>query len=272
MRILVVWEDRYHETLGPFVKRRLMARAPSAPSLVPQVLFHTSYGVGSFKRYVGSTWDRARASGLPLDKGRIEHMICVADGDKLHEQIQIPAAPPAAADVHAWLSTAEQAWQQHLRALCEGAPPSTVHGRILRWSKESLLLAGYDREPVRRTLGIDVQHEGVRSFLNRCIPLPSALPAAGFTDTFRKPLRCLQEMDEAQRGRRASDLSKNVPEIDDALRALAREDHVTVAERVPDIDRIVDLIWQLQQGTEPASAAAPSAPAPPKKPGRRPKR
>jgi hypothetical protein len=36
-RVLLVWEDRYHDTLGPFVKRRLAARAPTGHTGFPHV-------------------------------------------------------------------------------------------------------------------------------------------------------------------------------------------------------------------------------------------
>jgi hypothetical protein len=269
-RILLVWEDRYYDTLGPFVKRRLAGRAPAGHRGFPQVLFHTAHGAGGFKRYVASTWDNARAKGLPLDKGTIDHLVCVVDGDKLHEQLATVAPPPArAAGVPAWLATAEQAWQQHLRGLCDNAPRTTVHGRILRWSKESVVLAGYDREAVKQHLGIDIQTAALEKHLARCVPAPASIKNDEFSNTFPKPLRCLKELDEAQRAPRASGLVKNAPELDDALRALVRDDHAVIAERVPDIDRLADLIWQLAMPAPPPAAPPPAAAAavgsPPKK-------
>lgn len=265
-RVLVVWEDHHYETLGPFVKKRVSARAPAATPRFPEILFHTSHGNGSFKRYVASTWENVRSKGLPGNPGLIDHLICVVDGDKLHERLMgtVPHPPAHDSALPAWLAAAERAWQDHLRALCDKAPPGTVHGRVLRWAKESLVLAGYDREAAKLHLGIDLQSPTVREHLARCSPDPQAVAPPLFSSTFRKPLRCLTGLDGAQRAPRPPSLSKNAPELDDALRALAREDSALVTARVPDIDRIADLVWQL-------AAPGPSALRPPGAPDKAPR-
>lgn len=257
-RVLVVWEDHYYQTLGPFVKKRLTARAPSGQARFPELSFHTSHGNGSFQRYASSTWENVRAKGLPGNPGAIDHLLCVVDGDKLHERIPSIARPPAG-DLSSWITSAERAWETHLRSLCVTAPPSTVHGGVLRWSKESLVLAGYDRASFARILGIDAQSSPVAEHLSRCSPIPSRVEAASFSNTFRAPLRCLGDLDSAQRSPRPGVLSKNAPELDDVLRALARDDCASIAERVPDIDRLADSIWRLV--TDPSEPVSPPAPA-----------
>lgn len=260
MRVLVVWEDHYFQTLGPFVKKRLAARAPGEQPRFPELLFHTSHGNGSFNRYVSSTWDNVRAGGLPGNPGPIDHLICVVDGDKLHERITtIPKAP--AGDLPTWLSAAERAWEDHLRALCTSAPPSTVHGRLLCWSKESLVLAGYDRGAFQQQLGIDPRAASVEEHLARCSPVPSRVENASFSSTFRHPLRCLIDLDTAHRAPRPPVLSKNAPELDDVLRALVRDDSALIAERVPDIDHLADAIWGLATSTSPLPIKPLAAPA-----------
>lgn len=275
-RVLVVWEDHHYEALGPFVKKRVSARALAGESRFPEIVFHTSYGNGGFKRYVASTWENVRSKGLPGNPGVIDHLICVVDGDKLHEQLPTVAHPPASdADVAAWHAATEQAWESHLRGLCDTAPPATVHGRVLRWAKESVVLAGYDRDAAKQHLGIDLQSTSIKEHLALCSPVPSTVENASFSSTFRKPLRCLTDLDTTQRAPRPPALSKNAPELDDALRALAREDCALIAERVPDIDRIADLIWQLATPREPepleALAKAPRQDRAPRResPGRR---
>jgi hypothetical protein len=270
IRILIVWEDRYFDTLGPFVKRRVSALAPPGHAGFPQILFHTSYGAGGFSRYVASTWDNARATGLPRDKGPVDHLVCVVDGDRLHDHVKLVGRPPTdAANVPAWLATAEQAWQEHLHRLCDNAPKATVHGRVLRWSKESLVLAGYDRDSIKQTLGIDVHTAALKEHLARCIPTPGTIKDAAFSDTFPRPLRCLKELDEAQRAPRASALVKNSPDFDDSLRALVQNDCATIAGRVPDIDRLAHLVWQLAAPAPlpiaPAEMASPETTSRPKK-------
>jgi hypothetical protein len=112
---------------------------------------------------------------------------------------------------------------------------------------------------VKQHLGIDHRSTPVEEHLARCSPAPSTVEKTSFSSTFRKPLRCLADLDAAQRAPRPPALSKNAPELDDVLRALARDDCALVAERVPDIDRIADLIWQLTTRPEPG---IPDAPAP----------
>jgi hypothetical protein len=267
-RILVAWEDRYFTTLGPFVNRRVSARAPFGRTDYPKLLHHTAHGNGGFIPYVQSTWARIRTVGLPADPGSIDHLLCVADGDRIHECLpSIPKPPPSADEMPAWLADAEAKWQAHLRNQLSagGAPPGTVHGRILRWCKESVLLAGYDIAAVAALLGVDPSAPAVQTFLAGCRPSPSTIVGAAFTDSFRRPLRCLEELSSASGSSR---IAKNAPEIDDALRALAR-DSANVAARVPDLDHLADLSWELSTlpagepntppAPQPGEASAPKA-------------
>jgi hypothetical protein len=258
-RLLIAWEDEYFKKLGPFVSRRMSALRPAGVVTFPKLLFHTAYGAGGFKHYVSSTWDRARSVGLPSDPGLIDHLICVVDGDKLHEQVgTIPRAPLQAETVDAWLAGAEPAWQDHLRGLVGKAPKNSVHGVILCWCKESLVLAGYDQEAAKRRLDIDVQAEDMQAFLRACKPPPSSVPDELFSATFHKPQRCLDEMAKARSSGRTSAFGKNAPEFDDMLDDLAREDSAVVARRVPDLDRLASLIWRLASPTGAAVADAPA--------------
>ena len=50
------------------------------------------------------------------------------------------------------------------------------------------------------------------------------------------------------RSNRRSWTRKNDPDVDDALFALAKSSAAVVSGRVPDIDRLVDLIWALANG------------------------
>lgn len=247
--ILVAWEDTYYEPLFPFVERRLAALAPPNVKGFPQLRFHTARGNGSFDRYVRLVWPLVRANGLPRNPGSIDHLICVVDGDRVHEHHEDISRPPTLPDeVTQWYISSEQAWENHLRDKCrDSAPPGTVHGLILRWSKESLLLAGYDREPLREHLGIDLTSDAVQAFLARCQPLPADVADCNFTDTYRHPWRCLSGLRNA---RGLPVLSKNCPEMDDALRALAGSQHrATLYARVPDIDLLTRLIWKLETET-----------------------
>ena len=86
--------------------------------------------------------------------------------------------------------------------------------------------------------------DGVAKVLAQCAPRPTDVADERFTDTFRKPLECLRML----RADRA--LDKTAPEIDDAIKALARHGLPVLRARVPDLGRIAELVWGLHRGTE----------------------
>ncbi|HWO24326.1 MAG TPA: hypothetical protein VNO30_36530 [Kofleriaceae bacterium] len=246
-RVLVVWEDAHCESLGDLVKRAVNAHGAPDAVARPTVVRHTSRGNGAFSRYVHDTWPLARARGVPLDPRPIDHVICVVDADRLHE-LKVVAAPPSDTNATAaWHEEAERAWKGWLHSHCapDGPPVATVHGLVLRWAKESALLAGFDQPAWARLLDVEISAPATQAELRRqCKPHPSEISDAAFTNTFRRPLSCLQIVRQACK---LSRLDKNDPTIDDALKALARESLPTVLARVPDLARLASLIWSLQQ-------------------------
>lgn len=257
-RVLVVWEDAYCESLGAPVKRAVQAQGAPDEIARPMVVRHTSRGNARFARYVRDTWPLARARGVPLDARPIDHMICVVDADRLHELHELKDVvrkAPEAAATDDWHAAAERAWQDWLRSQCapDGPPATTVHGLVLRWAKESVLLAGFDQPAWARILGIDTSAPAVQAELRRqCTPHPGEISNEVFTNTFRRPLPCLQLV---RRACNLSRLDKNDVAIDDAVSALARESLSTILARVPDLARLTATIWTLHRGApEPAKA------------------
>jgi hypothetical protein len=243
-RILVVWEDAHWQSLRLVVNRRLPKCQSDPQRSFPSVMFHTAKGNGNFERYVSVTWRNAARNGLPTSPGPIDHLVCVADGDRLHEVLaSINPPPKSAPEVAAWHLKAEAEWQAYLRGLCDPSlSRDTVHSLILRWSKESLVLAGYDQAPLKEHLGIDSHSAEFQHAVAECSP-PVATVAEGlFTDSYQRPLVCLGNVQEALRH---PSVHKNSPEIDDALKDLANSHLDPVCRRVPDIDRLVDLLWRL---------------------------
>lgn len=257
-RVLVVWEDTYCESLGGLVKRLVHARAPAPDAEMPIVLPHTSRGNGGFDRYVHTTWPAIRVRGLPVDPLPIDHLVCVVDGDHLHEllPLKVPRPPAGVPAVAAWHAAAERAWHEHLRAQCDagGPPETTVHGVVLRWAKESLLLAGYDQPAMEAHLDVAAGHPGVAATLARCRPRPEGVDDALFTDTYRQPSTCLKSLREVCG---LDVLHKSAPELDDALRALGRESLAKIRDRVPDLAHLAALVWELHRGP-PARPVAPT--------------
>lgn len=245
-RVLVVWEDEYYDGLERLVRRRLPALAPDPAAVAPFVAFHTSCGNSKFERYVASTWPRARRAGVPRAPGPIDHLVCVVDADKLRDLMpSLPARPVDRAQVPAWHAQLDAAWQQKLRTWVDpSVPASCVHGLVLRWSRESVLLAAFDRQPMRELLGFDSEHPDVQKYLAiDCVPSPLSLTSSGaFTDAFFHPYGCLERA-FAKQGLTLP--RKNDTTMDDVLRALAkdREHTQAVCTRVPDLDALVKLLW-----------------------------
>jgi len=132
---------------------------------------------------------------------------------------------------------------------------------VLRWAKESLLLAGYDQPAMEAHIDVSAEHPDVAAALARCTPRPpQGVDDARFTDTFRHPSTCLKLLRTA---RGLGPLHRSSPDIDDALRALARESLPTIRARVPDIGRIAGLVWALHRG--PPAAPLPAAGRKPRK-------
>ena len=87
-RVLVVWEDKYFETLHTTATRLVRARAPEPSGVVPEIVSHTARGNGVFERYVQTTWPMARSAGVPGDRRPFDHLLCVVDGDRLHDLLR----------------------------------------------------------------------------------------------------------------------------------------------------------------------------------------
>ncbi|HEX7841968.1 MAG TPA: hypothetical protein VF469_31070 [Kofleriaceae bacterium] len=254
-RVLVVWEDTYFQPLDDILNRVVKKRAPRHDASRPTVLHHTARSNAAFERYVETTWPRVSARGLPMSPGAIDHVVCVVDADKLSDFLRQHVSPPptAASDVVAWHATAEQLWNSHLRSKCPPGGPTvaSVHGVVLRWSKESVLLAGYDQAPFAQHLDCDHAAPEIEQYLKTCNPVPSEIGGEGFSNSFRRPLQCLRGLRKAAK---LAELPKNSPEFDDALRKLGRESLGTLCERTPDIPRVAELIWKLH-----ATASTPPA-------------
>jgi hypothetical protein len=260
-RILVVWEDAYCESLGALVRRAVQAKGDPEATQKPTVVRHTSRGNTKFSHYVRATWPLARARGVPLDARPIDHMICVVDADRLHDLPDLKGVitkPPDVTATDDWHAAASRAWEDWLRSQClpDGPPVTTVHGLVLRWAKESVLLAGFDQPAWARHFQVDTSASAVQVELRRqCTPHPSEVPNEVFTNTFRRPLPCLQLV---RRICNLGRLDKNDVTIDDAVSALARESLSTILARVPDLARLTSLIWALHRGAPESTKAQPT--------------
>lgn len=256
-RVLIVWEDEYWQALDAVVRRALDTNKKSEES-APSVLGVTSRGNGNFQHFVESTWPNVRPKGTPSNRGSIDHLVCVIDGDKLHEIVAtaspITAVSDEVAKVQEWQRDAAVQWNSQLRAWApKSVDPSTVHGVVLSWSKESLLLAGFDREAFERVWAVDNSTTEHRAFIESCNPRPDVTKAEDFTARYRKPRKCLDQL-LATHG--TSLPSKSDPRIDDALKGLAREATSALYDRVESLRTLTELLWRLHRA-EPETAPTP---------------
>lgn len=246
-RVLVVWEDRYFDALHRVLTSAL-ARRESVPGALRSQLAADSANTNSaFARYVGETWPRVSAVGTPRDPRPLDHVVFVIDGDAIHRLIPATAKRPTkASDVLRWHQEAEAAWSHYLHSKAGSRVASTtVHGLVLRWSRESVVLAGWDGPSVSDALSIDLENAEVKKALAACDPNPSRVDPAGFTDHFRAPFDCLNNL---RRARGLGALDKNDPEVDDALRSMARSELSLIESRVPDLSRLAEQVQALIEG------------------------
>lgn len=254
-RLLIVWEDDLYKSSARVVDRLARASSNSSQSAL-ELIHHTSRSNGNFGNYVENTWPRAKLNGTPVNPGSIEHLICVVDADKLHEVLPGCDAP-SAGDIEEWHRSASQLWEQHLRsrARASSAPETSVHGVVLRWNKESIVLAGYDTPAVEKHLGFSITNSSVEEVLSACNPDPRTVREEIFSNTYRKPLTCLRSLRE---GEGLSRLSKNAIQIEDALKDLVR-DSSQIARRMPDLSRIAVLANTLRAASNNIEAAPATA-------------
>ncbi len=140
----------------------------------------------------------------------------------------------------AWLAEANDRWTAKLRAVATVAP-ERIHGRFLRWSQESLLIAAHDVDQALASLGCR-DPSRVRKHLQACSPSPLSTPDADFADCFRKPERCLGDMLKAAG---AALPRKGAISRDDAIDAASTHAIAKLCARVPDLAALAHLVGGL---------------------------
>ncbi len=238
--VLVVWEDRFHAKLNLCLKRAL--RHLGVPP--PVLFFNKVLGYGGFKSYVEASWPEAANRGLVRTSNRsggpIHHLVCVADADRAHECCDVDNPTKVAGTTSAWLAQGNERWTAKLRATATTAP-ERIHGRFLRWSQESLLIAAHDVDPALASLGC--RNAGlVRKHLQTCIPSPLTTPDADFADSFRKPERCLEDMLKAAG---TSIPKKGAVSREDAIDAASTHAIAKLCARVPDLAALAHALCDL---------------------------
>lgn len=239
-RILVVWEDRFHDKLDLCMKRMLRHLGLAPPAL----FFDRVLGYGGFEPYVKESWPEAAHRGLvrPGNRsgGPIDQLICIADADRAHECCAAQNPASVAGPTAIWLAGANDLWTAKLRAAAT-TKPERIHGLFLRWSQESLLIAAHDVPEALAALGCRDQGR-LAKHLAACSPSPLSVADADFADRFRKPERCLEDMLKASGARVPK---KGAPPRGDAIEAALASDVAKLCGRVPDLVTLANLASSL---------------------------
>jgi hypothetical protein len=186
------------------------------------------------------SWPEAAHHGLVRagnrSGGPIEHLICVADADRAHECCAAQNPVAVASPTADWLDQANALWTAKLRAAAT-TMPERVHGRFLRWSQESLLIAAHDVTEALAALGCRDRGR-LEKHLAACSPSPLSIADVDFADAFRKPERCLEDMLKAT-GTHVP--KKGSPPRGDAIEAALTNAIAKLCGRVPDLVALAHL-------------------------------
>jgi hypothetical protein len=237
-RVLVAVEDQHFGPLERAIRRACRHLEPAFPDA--HVQFDTVRGMGGFHRFAGTNLHIARANGW-MNFGQIDAAMCVMDADRASKLLKVPSPPAVESDQ--WLHESEGAFLDKLKEW--GAPEDfPIKPHLLRWSLESLFIAGYDTfasDEVLKILGTPLGHHEARSGLNdyfkNCTPdIPANCPDNEFCERWQKPQRCLDGMVKAVG---AASLAKQAVQRVDLTNLLTPGDRLdTVLQRVPDLEAI----------------------------------
>lgn len=235
IRVMVVWEDRFHDKLDLCFRRALRRHDPSdAPA--PALFFDTAHGNGGFDRYIRRDWPKLR-KGLPRG-APVDVLLCVADADRTMDcgvAEPVPAFPAPTAE---WVARANRVWTDGLRQIAS-LESHRIFGRFLRWNQESLLIAAHDVDESLRRLGCrDAHIEAIRAHLRSACPGLLDTADAAFVDQYRKASRCFDDMLKAA----GLSAAKGTTPRDDALDEASRRAIDRLCARVPDLAGLADLV------------------------------
>jgi hypothetical protein len=235
-KVLVCWEDRFHDKLDLCLRRAL--RRTTLPG--PELFFDDARGNGGFEPYIQRDWPKLVHKGLLKSGGPIDYLICVADADRATDCCSIDRAPSAPTSTSAWIACANQAWTDVLRRTTP-LQPHRLFGRFLRWNQESLLLAAHDVESAMKRLGCR-SIDAAKAHLRACTPSPLDTLDDRFTDHYRNTSRCLEGLLKASQGR---PFRKGGQPMDDALDEASLLAIDRLCARVPDLAALAHQIHAL---------------------------
>lgn len=231
--VALLYEDEKYKQFDLLI-RRLRRASGGPPNLAIEPI--PAFGYGGFRKEI------RRLISYPLPRRpRVKpaHIVALADGDCPAQLVPgAPAPPPSASDQDAWCRALETAWHQRLTNDLPTEDRARVHTVVLRWSRESVLIAcpealsssGADRAALDQFLA------------NQCKPDPRTVADADYVSTFTRPQDCLERAFTAfgrhfKKNREGEDIFRRIAD-DHSL-------HARVLARVPDLRHLVDLLNRL---------------------------
>jgi hypothetical protein len=144
------------------------------------------------------------------------------------------------------MSSADVQWTKTLRTATT-LDPDRVHGRFLRWSKESVVTACFDVPEALGKLG-NFDQEKLRRHLAQCRPhRADSSPDEMHIHEVRSPQSCLE------RGCASVDLAvprKSSVVIDDVIDAASKTHIAKLVARLPDLRMLSHFVAELAQAHE----------------------
>lgn len=233
IKVLVCWEDRFHEELDRCLRRAL--RQGAIPSL--DLYFDDARGNGGFVPYLQRDWPKLTTKGLPKSGGPIDFLLCVADADRATDCCTIERPPMIPMPTAPWVERANKLWTDVLRSATT-LHPSRIFGHFIRWNQESLLLAAHDVEAVMKRLGCR-DLGAVTKHLRACKPSPLDMIDASFVEHYRNTGRCLDDLLRAAHG---GAFRKGGQPARDALDEASRIAIARLCARVPDLAGLAEQV------------------------------
>lgn len=201
-------------------------------------------GTGGFAQELRRRIDQVLPRGAEA-RSKVDRVVCVADADRpsnLVPGFRAAPAPGNEALLEAWVRELESAWKAHLvkTAHLDASQSARVEVLCLRWSKESVLIAAHDALVAACEAPLRPQ---VDELLAKCIPAdPRSTPDEGFTDRFRDPQRCVEQVLRAGKSEPYGRYKKGRDDEDILREKVTPAHYEALLKRCPDLVRLLDLL------------------------------
>ena len=245
-RILLCWEDRYFTGLRAVCRSavRVLREELGIRGALPLLFDDTARGDGGWKKHLTRDWERIQRAGIPnRGAGPLDHILYVCDADSASRVLEEVDSPPRQGSTQDWHARATECFESNLKKLA--SDEDRVHGVLLRWHKETLLLAAHDQEEILRILNWEkVPGDGRTQLYANCEPRPDRVEDPDFIDTFRSTGECLGKFTQAFG---VAKLRKSDPRVDDVLAKFGQAEIRLLMKRVLDIRNLAEKIVTLSQ-------------------------